>query len=106
MAPAALKMREALAATDLKTPKIPLVANVTAEYVTDPALIKELLVSQVTGTVRWVDSVLAMQTAGVTRMIEVGHGNILAGLVKRIAPEIAVVTVGTAEDLDRFSQAA
>ena len=106
MAPAAMKMRDALASTDIQTPRVPLVANVTAEYVTDPALIKELLVSQVTGTVRWVDSILAMQAAGVTRMIEVGHGNILAGLIKRIAPEIAVVNVGTAEDLDKYSKAA
>ena len=106
MAPAAMKMRDALATTDIQTPRVPLVANVTAEYVSDPALIKELLVSQVTGTVRWVDSILAMQAAGVTRMIEVGHGNILAGLIKRIAPEIAVVNIGTAEDLDKYSKAA
>ncbi len=106
MAPAAMAMKEALTSTDIQTPRVPVVANVTADYVSDPALIKELLVSQVTGTVRWVDSVLAMQSAGVTRVIEVGHGNILAGLIKRIAPEISVVNIGTAEDLDKYSKAA
>lgn len=106
MAPAAMKMKDALAAETIQTPRVPVVANVTAEYVSDPTLIKELLVSQVTGTVRWVDSVLAMQAAGVTRVIEVGNGNILAGLIKRIAPEIAVVNIGTAEDLDKYSSAA
>lgn len=106
MAPAAMKMRDALATETLEMPRVPVVANVTAEYVSDPSLIKELLVSQVTGTVRWVDSVLAMQAAGVTRMVEVGHGNVLAGLIKRIAPEITVVNIATPEDLDRYHKAA
>ncbi len=106
MAPAAMAMKEALASANIQAPVVPVVANVTAEYVTDAALIKELLVAQVTGTVRWVDSVLAMQAAGVTRMIEVGNGNVLAGLIKRIAPGIEVVNIGTAEDLDKYAKAA
>ena len=106
MAPAAHAMRAALADTLIHAPVVPLVANVTADYVTDPALIKELLVEQVTGTVRWVDSVLAMQANGVTRVIEIGHGNVLAGLIKRIAPEISVVNVATAQDLDGYSNVA
>jgi [acyl-carrier-protein] S-malonyltransferase len=106
MAPAAHAMRTALEATVIHAPAVPLVANVTAEYVKDASLIKELLVAQVTGTVRWVDSVLAMQANGVTRVIEVGHGNVLAGLIKRIAPEISVVNIATPQDLEAYSKAA
>lgn len=106
MAPAALAMKEALAAAEMKAPRVPLVANVTAEFVTEPAHIRELLVAQVTGTVRWVDSVMTMKEKGITRMIEIGHGNVLAGLVKRIAPEIAVVNIASPEDLDSYSKVA
>ena len=106
MAPAAEAMRQALAETELKTPVVPVVANVTADFTNDAALIKQLLVSQVTGTVRWVDSILAMKDHGVTKIIEIGHGNVLAGLIKRIAPEIAVVNIGSPEDLDSYSKAA
>jgi [acyl-carrier-protein] S-malonyltransferase len=106
MAPAALAMEEALSACDLKAPAVPLIANVTAERVSDPAFIKQLLVQQVTGMVRWVDSVERMQRLGVTRIIEIGHGNVLAGLIKRIAPEIAVVNISGPEDVESYSKAA
>ncbi|MFM9890671.1 MAG: ACP S-malonyltransferase [Rickettsiales bacterium] len=106
MGPAAEKMREALADATMQNPAVPLVANVTAEYVTDAAIIRELLVAQVTGMVRWVDSIRAMQAAGVTRVIELGQGNVLGGLVKRIAPEIATVAIGTPQDFESFSKAA
>lgn len=106
MQPAAEKMRLALAEVDLKAPAVPLIANVTAERISDPAFIKDLLVSQVTGMVRWVDSVERMKQLGVTRVIEIGHGNVLAGLIKRIAPEMTVVNIGTPADLDGFSKAA
>ena len=106
MAPAAEAMKRALAETVLLAPAVPLVANVTADYASDPAMIKQLLVSQVTGTVRWVDSILAMRDHGITRVIEIGHGNVLAGLIKRIAPELAVVNIGSPEDLDNYSKAA
>ena len=106
MAPAAQAMKEALERTTLLAPKVPVVANVTADYAQDPAQIKGLLVTQVTGMVRWVDSVLAMKDNGVTRIIEIGHGNVLAGLIKRIAPEIAVINIGTPEDLDSYAKAA
>lgn len=106
MAPAAKVMEEALAHAPLHSPLVPLVANVTADCVQDAATIKTLLVQQVTGMVRWVDSIERMKTLGVTRMIEIGHGNVLAGLIKRIAPEIAVVNIGCPADLDSFSQAA
>ena len=102
MAPAAKGREQALAGANLKAPSVPLVANVTADYVIDAATIKKLLVQQVTGMVRWVDSIEQMKATGVTRIIEIGHGNVLAGLIKRIAPEIPVVTIGTPEDLDAF----
>lgn len=106
MAPAALVMKDALAHADLKAPAVPVIANVTAERVSDPAFIKELLVSQVTGMVRWVDSIERMKGLGVTRILEIGHGNVLAGLIKRIAPEIAVANIGNPADLETFSKAA
>ena len=74
--------------------------------VTDATQIKSLLVQQVTGMVRWVDSIEKMKTLGVTRIIEIGHGNVLAGLIKRIAPEIAVVNIGTPADLESYAKAA
>ena len=106
MQPAAEKMRVALAAIDLKAPAVPLIANVTAERASDPAFIRDLLVQQVTGMVRWVDSVERMKALGVTRVIEIGHGNVLTGLIKRIAPEIATVNIASPADLDTYSKAA
>ena len=106
MQPAAEKMRAALAAIDLKAPAVPLIANVTAERASDPAFIRDLLVQQVTGMVRWVDSVERMKALGVTRVIEIGHGNVLTGLIKRIAPEIATVNIASPADLDTYSNAA
>ncbi len=106
MAPAAKVMEAALAESNLKAPAVPLIANVTADLVHDAATIKSLLVQQVTGMVRWVDSIERMKALGVTRVIEIGHGNVLAGLIKRIAPEIAVVNIGTPEDLESYSKVA
>lgn len=106
MAPAAAKMRAALADAPMNNPAVPLVANVTAEFVTDAALIRELLVEQVTGMVRWVDSIETMKARGVTKVIEIGHGNVLTGLIKRIAPEIATVNIASPADLDTYSKAA
>lgn len=106
MAPAALVMEQALAEANLTAPCVPLVANVTADVVSDAAAIKALLVSQVTGMVRWVESVERLKAAGVTRILEIGHGNVLAGLIKRIAPEIAVVNIGSPEDMESFAKAA
>jgi [acyl-carrier-protein] S-malonyltransferase len=106
MQPAAEKMRTALAEATLHAPAVPLVANVTAELVSDPHMIRALLVSQVTSMVRWVDSIQTMQRMGITRIVEIGHGNVLSGLVKRIAPEMAVSNVGSPEDLDQLAKAA
>ena len=106
MSPAAEKMRKALAAATVNTPRVPLVANFTAEYVSDPEAIRGLLFEQVTGMVRWVDSIEAMKANGITRVVEIGHGNVLAGLIKRIAPEIATVNIGSPADLEGFAKAA
>ena len=100
MAPAADAMRAALADTDIKAPAVPLVANVTAAKVTDPATIRDLLVRQVTGTVRWRESVDAMVAMGVDSFVEIGSGKVLAGLVKRINGDVATRSVGTPADIE------
>jgi [acyl-carrier-protein] S-malonyltransferase len=102
MKPAADVMREALAAVDVKPPAVPLIANVTAGYVTDPAKIRQLLVDQVTGMVRWRESVLYMKTEGVTELIELGAGKVLNGLTKRIDKDLGGRSVGTPKDIEEF----
>jgi [acyl-carrier-protein] S-malonyltransferase len=102
MKPAAEAMREALAAVDVKAPAVPLVANVTAGFVTDPAKIRQLLVEQVTGMVRWRESVLYMKSQGVTQLIELGAGKVLNGLTKRIDAELTGRSVGTPKDIEEF----
>jgi [acyl-carrier-protein] S-malonyltransferase len=104
MAPAAEAMAEALEGVSMQAPLVPLYANVTAAPVVDPAEIKRLLVVQVTGTVRWRESVLAMQAAGVTRMVELG-GRVLGPMVKRIAPDIQNLAVTRPEDVDAVMKA-
>ncbi len=106
MAPAAKVMEQALASSNLTSPAIPLIANVTADAVRDAAVIKQLLVQQVTGMVRWVDSMERLKALGVTKIIEIGHGNVLAGLIKRITPEIPVVNIGTPEEIESYAKAA
>ena len=106
MKPAAEKMREALAAAKIATPLVPVVANVTAQAVSDPNQIRHLLVEQVTGMVRWVDSVLYMQQQGISTLVEIGHGQVLSGLVKRIAPDMKVQNIGAPDDLDALAKAA
>ena len=100
MTPAADAMRAALAAVDLRAPAVPLVANVEAAPITDPAAIRDALVRQVTGTVRWRESVAAMAGLGVTRFVEVGSGKVLTGLVRRIAAGASTVSFGQPSDLD------
>jgi [acyl-carrier-protein] S-malonyltransferase len=99
MAPAAEAMRDALAGVPLAAPIVPLVANVTAEPVSDPDTIRALLVAQVTGTVRWRESVEAMAAAGVTRLIELG-GKVLGPMVKRISPDIRTFSIARPDDVD------
>ncbi len=103
IASAAEAMREALAGVAVAAPVVPVVANVTAAPVSDPDEIRALLVRQVTGTVRWRESVAFMAGAGVTRLVEVGSGKVLAGLVKRIAREIAAANVSSPEDVAAFA---
>jgi [acyl-carrier-protein] S-malonyltransferase len=102
MQPAADAMAEALAAVAVKPPRVPLVANVVAKPISEPDQIVRSLVQQVTGTVRWRESVLFMAGAGVTTFYEVGAGKVLTGLIKRIAPGLEVAAVGVPEDLARF----
>jgi [acyl-carrier-protein] S-malonyltransferase len=105
MQPAAEVMAEALAKVTIKPPVVPLVANVTAGPVTDPAQILRGLVEQVTGTVRWRESVAFMASAGVTHFYEVGSGKVLAGLVKRIAEGATGVSIGTPDDVAAYKAA-
>ncbi len=102
MAPAAEAMRAALAEVAMHSPVVPVYANVLAAPVTDPAAIREALVAQVTGTVRWRESVAAMAASGVDLFTEVGTGKVLTGLVKRIAPGAAAGAVGTPDDVAAF----
>ncbi len=97
MQPAAAVMADALAAVDIAAPKVPLVANVTAAPVTDPAEIRKLLVAQVTGTVRWRESVQYMAGQGVTLFIELGAGKVLTGLLKRIVDTATGIGVAVPE---------
>ena len=102
MQPAAAEMQAALAEVRMGAPKVPLVANVLAAHVRDPSQIKPLLVRQVTGTVRWRESVTFMAAHGVTHFVEVGAGKVLAGLVKRIAEGATSACVGTPADVEAF----
>jgi [acyl-carrier-protein] S-malonyltransferase len=105
MQPAAEVMADALAAVTIKAPVVPLVANVTARPVTDPAQILRGLVEQVTGTVRWRESVAFMASAGVSDFYEVGSGKVLAGLIKRIADGATGVSIGTPDDVAAYKAA-
>lgn len=105
MQPAAEVMAEALSKVTIKAPVVPLVANVTAAPVTEPAQIMRGLVEQVTGTVRWRESVAFMAAAGVAQFFEVGSGKVLSGLVKRIADGASGVSIGTPDDIAAFKAA-
>jgi [acyl-carrier-protein] S-malonyltransferase len=102
MQPAADEMEKALATAKMNAPSLPLIANVTASAVTDPAEIRDLLVEQVTGTVRWRESVIYMKDHGVTELIEIGHGKVLAGLARRIDKDLGAQSIGTLESIDEF----
>jgi [acyl-carrier-protein] S-malonyltransferase len=99
MEPAGHAMEQALADAEIAAPAVPLYANVTAAPVSDPAEIRRLLVKQVTGMVRWRESVAAMAEAGVTHFVEFG-GKVLAPMVKRIAPDAQATSVVTMDDID------
>ena len=100
MAPAAEVMAEALRASPPVAPVVPVVANVTAAKASDPNEIIELLVKQVTATVRWRECMLAMAALGVDSFVELGAGKVLSGLVKRIAPEASGANAGTPAEIE------
>ncbi len=99
MQPAAHVMAEALAAAVIHAPRVPIVVNVRAEAVTEPDRIHDLLIAQVTGSVRWRESVLWMERAGVTEFWEIGAGKALSGMIKRTADGAVTRAVGTPEDV-------
>lgn len=99
MQPAADKMAAALAEVEIKNPAVPLVANVRAEAVTEGTLIRDLLVEQVTGSVRWRESVVWMAANGVAEVWEIGAGKALSGMIKRIDRSVATKAVGTPDDV-------
>ena len=102
MQPAADAMAEALANVTVMPPVVPVVANVLALPISAPADIVRSLIEQVTGTVRWRESILFMAQAGVTSFYEVGSGKVLAGLIKRITDGAAISAIGTPDDIARF----
>jgi [acyl-carrier-protein] S-malonyltransferase len=102
MQPAADAMREALGSVTVNAPAVPVVANAEASPITDPAAIRDALVRQVTGTVRWRESVAHMAAQGVEAFYEIGSGKVLTGLVKRIASGASATAIGTPEDVAAF----
>ena len=100
MQPAADVMAEELAKVEVRRPRVPVVANVVAEPISDPDEIRKRLVEQVTGTVRWRECVLRMGALGVTQFYEIGTGKVLSGLIKRILPEATAMPVGSPADVD------
>ncbi|HBS31283.1 MAG TPA: [acyl-carrier-protein] S-malonyltransferase [Parvularcula sp.] len=105
MAPAAAAMERALAGAIISAPAAPVVANVTARPVESPAAIRDLLVKQVTGRVRWTESVAYMAAEGGDKFIEIGSGKVLAGLIKRIAKDAAIISLGEPGDIEAFLKA-
>jgi [acyl-carrier-protein] S-malonyltransferase len=105
MQPAAEAMAEALAGVTIRPPVSPLVANVLAAPITDPDEIRRRLIEQVTGTVRWRESVAYMASHGATRFFEIGAGKVLSGLVKRIADGAIGISVGGPNDIASAKQA-
>jgi [acyl-carrier-protein] S-malonyltransferase len=105
MAPAAEEMRAALANATILAPRAPLVANVTARPTLDPEVIRDLLVQQVTGRVRWRETVQwLVEEGGVTRFAELGSGKVLTGIAKRIVPDADCVALNTPGDLEAFAK--
>ena len=105
MAPAAEAMADALAAIDIEPPVVPIVVNVLAEPVEEPAQIRHRLVDQVTGVVRWRESVEWMAAQGVTRLVEIGAGKVLSGLARRISPQLSGMAAGTPDDIAKIAAA-
>ncbi len=101
MAPAADAMAEALANVEMHSPKVPLVANISTNQLTDPIKISRSLVTQVTGTVRWRESVGKMADDGITTFVELGAGKVLTGMVRRNAPGAKGLAIGMPDDFEK-----
>ncbi len=102
MKPAAEEMAKVLERTTINTPSLPVIANVTVTPVIDPAAIRELLVEQVTGRVRWRETIAAMPGLGVTKVVEAGAGKVLTGMAKRITTDVEPVSLETPADIEAF----
>lgn len=102
MQPAAEVMKDALAGVTIKKSLIPVIANVTASEVTEPEMIRKLLVDQVTGMVRWRESIKHLKTKGIENLVEIGAGKVLTGLAKRIEPDMKALCVQTPKDIEEF----
>jgi [acyl-carrier-protein] S-malonyltransferase len=103
MEPAAQVMAEALSSVTIQAPAVPLVANVVAEAVSEPETIRKLLVEQVTGMVRWRESVAWMASQGVEQVVELGAGKVLTGLARRIDRSLGATVVGTPAEVEEFA---
>ncbi len=104
MAPAAKKMAEALRSVSIAAPVVPLVANVTAAPTSDPEAIRDQLVRQVTGEVRWRESMEYLAGADITDIVEIGSGKVLSGLAKRVDKRLSGQAIGTAEAVKAFAE--
>ncbi|MBN8828717.1 MAG: ACP S-malonyltransferase [Sphingobacteriia bacterium] len=104
MIPAQKVMEEALNNEEVKSPSVPIIANITADLVTNPETIKELLVKQVAGRVRFRESVLKAKELGIDRIYEIGSGKVLSGLVKRITPDIQAKPVSSIKDIEEMAK--
>jgi [acyl-carrier-protein] S-malonyltransferase len=104
MQPAADKMREALAQVTIRPPAVPILANVTASETSEPETIRRLLVEQVTGRVRWRESVLAFRTLGIETSVEAGGNKVLTGMVKRIDKDLQAIALDTPADIETFAK--
>lgn len=102
MEPAALAMKDALSQTDFAKPALPVVTNITAQAESDPETLRALLVDQITGTVRWRESVLWMASQGVTEIVEIGAGKVLCGLARRIDKNIVCRNIESPADIEAF----
>jgi [acyl-carrier-protein] S-malonyltransferase len=105
MQPAAEAMAAALEEVTLKAPSVPLIANVLAAPVTDPAEIKRRLIEQVIGTVRWRECVATMAARGVSNVYEIGPGKVLCGLIRRIAPTLRASSLSTPQEIEAAAAA-
>jgi [acyl-carrier-protein] S-malonyltransferase len=104
MEPVADIMQHALARTMVRTPRLPLISNITAKEVTEPAAIRRLLVRQVTSMVRWRESVMYMRSQGVHELVEIGTSNILASLARRIDRKLIGTSLGFPAEIDAFAR--